>query len=54
MPVMSSGFVWHSDQETAETISANGLAAVTRVYAKVMADTNALDLKELRVHQTSQ
>jgi hypothetical protein len=46
--VMSSGFVWHSDRETAQTISATGLAAVTRAYAKIMVDTNALDLKPLR------
>ena len=46
--VMSSGFVWHSDQETAQTISATGLAAVTRAYAKIMFDSNAVDLKELR------
>ena len=46
--VMSTGYVWHSDQETAATISANGLAAVTRAYAKIMADTNAVPLAELR------
>ena len=46
--VMSSGFVWHSDEETAQTISATGLAAVTRAYAKIMFDTNPVDLKELR------
>lgn len=50
--VMSSGFVWHSDQETAQTISASGLAAVTRAYAKIMFDTNAVDLKELRASTT--
>jgi hypothetical protein len=38
----------HSDQETAETISAGGLAAVTRTYAKVIADTDGVDLKEMR------
>jgi len=48
MQVMTSGFVWHSDQETAETISSAGLAAITRAYAKVMTDVNAVDLKDLR------
>jgi peptidase M28-like protein len=48
MQVMTSGFVWHSDQETAETISSAGLAAITRAYAKVMTDVNAADLKDLR------
>ena len=50
---MSSGFVWHSDQETDDTISAAGLAAVTRAYAKIMADTNKVDLKDLRTAQTA-
>jgi hypothetical protein len=46
--VMSSAFVWHSDQESPDTISTSGLAAITRAYAKIMADTNALELNELR------
>jgi len=46
--IMNGGYVWHSDQETAETISANGLAAVTRTYAKVIAETDAIDLQQLR------
>ncbi|HLH00078.1 MAG TPA: M28 family peptidase [Bryobacteraceae bacterium] len=49
--IINSGFVWHSDKETPETISATGLAAVTRTYAKIIADTNALDLKDLRTAQ---
>jgi len=49
--IINSGFVWHSDKETPETISATGLAAVTRTYAKVIVDTNALDLKDLRTPQ---
>jgi len=52
--VMSTGYVWHSDQETAATISASGLAAVTRVYAKVMADSNSLTLDELRGRRATQ
>src|SRR5262245_5985436 len=48
LQVMSSGFVWHSDGETPETISSTGLAAVTRAYAKVMTDVNAVELKDLR------
>ena len=46
--IINSGFVWHSDKETPETISTTGLAAVTRTYAKIIADTNSLDLQELR------
>jgi len=50
MQVMSTGYVWHSDEETAATISATGLGAITRAYAKVMADSNALPLEKLRGH----
>jgi hypothetical protein len=46
--IINGGYVWHSDQETAETISANGLAAVTRTYARVIADTDKIDLKDMR------
>ena len=46
--IINGGYVWHSDQETAETISATGLAAVTRAYAKVIADTDGIDLKQMR------
>ncbi len=46
--IINGGYVWHSDQETAETISASGLAAVTRTYAKVIAETDGIDLKEMR------
>jgi hypothetical protein len=53
MQVMTSGFVWHSDQETADTISSAGLAAITRAYAKVMTDVNAVDLKDLRTSAMS-
>ena len=49
--IINSGFVWHSDKETPETISSTGLAAVTRTYAKVIVDTNALELKDLRTAQ---
>ena len=49
--IIHSGFVWHSDKETPETISATGLAAVTRTYAKIIVDTNALELKDLRTAQ---
>ena len=49
--VMSSGFVWHSDGETPDTISTTGLEAVTRAYAKIIADVNAVDLVQLRENQ---
>jgi hypothetical protein len=50
--IINDGFVWHSDMETPETISVTGLAAVTRTYAKVIADTNTLSLDDLRATQT--
>jgi Peptidase family M28 len=46
--IINGGYVWHSDQETAETISASGLAAVTRTYAKTIAETDAISLAEMR------
>ena len=51
--IINGGYVWHSDQETAQTISATGLAAVTRTYAKIIADTDAIDLAQLRKPLTS-
>jgi hypothetical protein len=52
--VMTGGFVWHSDEETAASLSPGVLAAITRAYAKVMADSNALSLQELRTSTRSQ
>lgn len=46
--VMTGGYVWHSDEETAPSLSPGVLAAITRTYAKVMADSNAIPLTELR------
>jgi hypothetical protein len=46
--IINTGYVWHSDQETAETISTTGMAAVTRAYAKIIVDTDAVDMKDLR------
>jgi hypothetical protein len=46
--IINTAYVWHSDRETPETISTTGLAAVTRTYAKVIADTDSIELKELR------
>jgi Zn-dependent M28 family amino/carboxypeptidase len=46
--VMTGGFVWHSNEETAASLSPGVLTAITRTYAKVMADSNALTLQELR------
>ena len=54
MTAAGGGFVWHSDGETAETISATGIAAVTRAYAKIIADTMTVPLAELRTRQQSQ
>lgn len=50
MQLLSDGYVWHSDQETADTISATGLAAVARTYAKVVADTDAVPLTQMRAN----
>jgi len=46
--IINSGYVWHSDEETDDTISAGGLAAVTRTYAKTIADTDRIPLEDMR------
>jgi hypothetical protein len=46
--LFNSGYVWHSDSETADTISVTGLAAVARTYAKIISDTDSITLRELR------
>ena len=48
MQVMTGGFVWHSNEETAASIAPNELVAITRTYAKVIADSGALSLQDLR------
>ena len=47
--IINTGYVWHSDQETTETISLTGMEAVTRAYAKIIADTDSVNRNELRV-----
>ncbi|HYM25633.1 MAG TPA: M28 family peptidase [Vicinamibacterales bacterium] len=54
MTAAGGGYVWHSDQESADTISTTGIAAVTRAYAKIIADTMPVPLAELRARQMSQ
>jgi Peptidase family M28 len=49
--LMTSAFVWHSDAETPESISPEGIVAITRAYAKVIADTDKVPLADLRVAQ---
>jgi hypothetical protein len=46
--LLDTGYVWHSDHETDDTISAAGLAAVTRAYAKIIDQTDSIPLKDLR------
>ena len=48
MQLIDTGLYWHSDKETPEIIPANGLAATTRAYAKIISDVNGLDLKDLQ------
>jgi hypothetical protein len=48
MQLIDTGLYWHSDKETPEIIPADGLAATTRAYAKIIADINALELKDLQ------
>jgi hypothetical protein len=48
MQLIDTGLYWHSDRETPDIIPADGLAATTRAYAKIISDINALDLKDLQ------
>ena len=40
--------LFHSDQETSETVPWTGLQAITRAYAKIMDGVNTLDLKDVQ------
>ncbi len=40
---------FHSDAETPATVPAPGLAATTRAYAKIIDETNKIDLSELKL-----
>ena len=48
MQLIDTGLYWHSDRETSDIIPESGLAAVTRAYAKVVTDINAVELKDLQ------
>lgn len=48
MQLIDTGLYWHSDRETPDIIPAAGLAATTRAYAKIIADVNAVDLRDLQ------
>jgi hypothetical protein len=39
---------FHSDHETAATVPAKGVEAVTRAFAKIIDEVNALELDELQ------
>jgi len=52
--LMTSAFVWHSDAETPETISPEGLTAITRAYAKVIVDADDMPIQDLRIAQRAQ
>jgi hypothetical protein len=54
LQLIEGNLYWHSDRETAEVVPPTGLAASTRAYAKIIADVNALDLKDLARPQTTQ
>jgi hypothetical protein len=49
--IINTGYVWHSDKENDESISIPGMAAVTRAYAKIIADTDNIPLADLRAKQ---
>ena len=54
LQLIEGNLYWHSDRESAEVVPATGLAASTRAYAKIIADVNALNLKDLMRAETTQ
>jgi hypothetical protein len=48
MQLIDTGLYWHSDRETPDIIPANGLAATTRAYAKIIADVNGVTIQDLQ------
>jgi hypothetical protein len=42
------GVYYHSDQDTVDKVPAVGLEALTRAYAKLIDDTNKLEMKDIR------
>lgn len=54
LQVIDTGLYWHSDHETSDLIPAPGLAAITRAYAKIIADVDGVALKDLQRPQTSE
>jgi hypothetical protein len=44
--------LYHTDQDTLESIPPNGLENVTRAYAKIIDDVNELELSEVAARQT--
>ena len=48
LQVIDTGLYWHSDHETADIIPPTELSAVTRAYAKIIADVNTLEMKDLQ------
>jgi hypothetical protein len=48
MQLIDTGLYWHSDRETPDIIPPDGLAATTRAYAKIIADINGVDRKDLQ------
>jgi hypothetical protein len=47
LQLIEGNLYWHSDRETAEVVPPSGLESTTRAYAKIIADVNQLDLKDI-------
>jgi hypothetical protein len=46
--LIDTGLYWHSDHETSDIIPESGLAAVTRAYARIVTDIQAVALEDLQ------
>ena len=43
-----TGLYWHSDHETPDIVPEHGLAAVTRAFAKIIADADKVAITDLQ------
>jgi DNA-binding beta-propeller fold protein YncE len=48
LQLIDTGLYWHSDRETPDIIPEHGLAAVTRAFAKIIADVDKVAVKDLQ------
>jgi hypothetical protein len=51
LQLIDTGLYWHSDRETPDIIPEHGLEAVTRAFAKIIADVDNVPIADLQRSQ---